>query len=69
MDDKLIMYETERPAFKVSEPKPFSVCFTWQDETITVELKDGKDILKLASVFSLILTDNGIEHKIKIQDK
>lgn len=69
MDDKLKLYKSERPAFKVSEPTPFSVCFTWQNETITVELKDGKDILRLASVFSLILTDNGIEHNIKIQDK
>ena len=67
MDDKLRMYDAEIPNFKALEQTPFSITFSWEGETITIELKQGKDVLKVASVFSLMLTENGIEHNIKRQ--
>lgn len=75
MKDKLKMYEnklrmadTKSLTLKGYTSPPFSISFSWEGEIITIELKEGKDVLKLASVFSLMLTENGIEHNIKQQD-
>jgi hypothetical protein len=43
---------------------PFSISFTWKDETIRVELENGEDVLKFATIFSNMLTANNIPHKI-----
>ena len=67
-ENKLRMADTGALTLKGFIPSPFSVSFSWEGETITIELKEGKDVLKLASVFSLMLTENGIEHNIKQQD-
>jgi len=66
-EDKLKMSDTGGYTIKgfIPSPSPFNVRFSWKDESITIELKEGKDVLKLASVFSLMLTENGIEHNIK----
>jgi hypothetical protein len=64
-EDKLKMSDTGVLNLKGFTPSPFSVSFSWEGETITIELKEGKDVLKFASVFSLMLTENGIEHNIK----
>jgi hypothetical protein len=45
-------------------PTPFSVTFSWKGNAIKVELVNGEDILKLADMFSKVLTENNIEHKI-----
>ena len=50
------------------EPTPFSISFRWLNEEITIVLKNGEDILKVANLFSKMLTDNYIEHTIKQQD-
>jgi hypothetical protein len=47
------------------QPTPFSITFSWQDDTVKVELVNGEDVLKLADILSKVLTENNIEHKIK----
>ena len=44
--------------------KEFFLSFTWQDETVAIQLVNDGDVLKLADIFSKMLTDNNIEHKI-----
>jgi hypothetical protein len=45
-------------------PTPFSVTFTWIGKSITVQLENGEDVLKLAKILSDFLTKNGIKNKI-----
>ncbi len=45
--------------------QPFGVTFNWQYKSITVKLKNGEDVLKLANIFSNMLTENGIENTIE----
>jgi hypothetical protein len=47
------------------QPTPFSITFSWQGDTVKVELVNGEDVLKLADILSKVLTENNIEHKIK----
>jgi hypothetical protein len=46
-------------------PTPFSVTFTWSGKSVTVQLENGEDVLKLANIFSEFLTNNGITNIIK----
>jgi hypothetical protein len=46
-------------------PTPFSVTFTWSGKSVTVQLHNGEDVLKLANIFSEFLTNNGITNIIK----
>jgi hypothetical protein len=46
-------------------PTPFSVTFSWSGKSITVQLENGEDVLKLANIFSEFLTNNGITNIIK----
>ena len=48
-----------------TQPTPFSITFSWQGDTVKVELVNGEDVLKLADILSKVLTENNIEHKIK----
>ncbi len=43
---------------------PFSVTFKWQQTSITVQLDNGEDVLKLPQVFSDFLTKNNIPNTI-----
>jgi hypothetical protein len=45
-------------------PTPFSVTFTWSGKSVTVQLDNGEDVLKLAQIFSAFLTSNDIENKV-----
>jgi hypothetical protein len=45
-------------------PTPFSVTFTWSGKSITVQLENGEDVLKLANIFSDFLTSNDIANKV-----
>ena len=47
---------------------PFSVTFSWQYNSITVRLKNGEDIFKLANIFSNMLTENGIENTVETSE-
>lgn len=44
--------------------KKFFLSFTWQDQTVAIQLVNDGDVLKLADIFSKMLTDNNIEHNI-----
>jgi hypothetical protein len=46
------------------EPASFAITFNWKDNYTTVQLVNGEDVFKLADLFSKILTENNIEHKI-----
>lgn len=46
------------------EPTPFAITFSWKNEYATVQLINGEDVFKLADIFSKVLTENNIEHKI-----
>jgi len=43
---------------------PFNIQFNWKEEAIKVELEHGEDVLKLATIFSNMLTANNIPHKV-----
>jgi hypothetical protein len=42
----------------------FNIAFNWKEKTVKVELENGEDVLKLATIFSDMLTKNKIPHKI-----
>jgi hypothetical protein len=44
--------------------EPFSVTFSYEEEYITVKLDNGEDVLKLAQIFSDMLSNNNIPNKI-----
>jgi hypothetical protein len=56
--------ETDLQPIITLTPTPFSTTFSWQGNAIKVELVNGEDVLKLADIFSKMLTENNIEHKI-----
>jgi hypothetical protein len=43
---------------------PFNITFNWKEKTVKVELENGEDVLRLATIFSDMLTLNGIPHKV-----
>jgi hypothetical protein len=45
-------------------PEPFSMTFNWEKEYIKVKLDNGEDVLKLAQIFSDMLSNNNIPNKI-----
>ncbi len=46
------------------EPTPFAITFSWKDNYTKIQLVNGDDVFKLADIFSKMLTENNIEHKI-----
>jgi hypothetical protein len=46
------------------EPTPFSITFSFKDNYTEIQLVNGDDVFKLADIFSKMLTENNIEHKI-----
>jgi hypothetical protein len=59
----------DEPAGKINQRNlndiPFGVTFKWQQTSITVQLDNGEDVLKLPQVFSDFLTKNNIPNTIK----
>ena len=51
------------------EPTPFMISFSWDGKDVTVSLKNGKDIFKLARIFTEILDANNVEYNIKTNKK
>lgn len=43
---------------------PFSVTFSWKEKRIKVQLDNGEDVLKLAEIFSNMLTNSNIPNTI-----
>lgn len=43
--------------------KPFSVTFQNNGKSVEISLVNNEDVFKLASVFQMILLENGIEFK------
>ena len=70
--DKITSAATNTPIIKGTSvewsindlPYPFNVAFRWKGESITVQLENGEDVLKLAQLFSDFLTSNGIPNKV-----
>lgn len=49
---------------------PFHITFSYENEFTTIQLVNGKDIIKLAYLFADMLTENGIDFNIiKTKDK
>ncbi len=44
--------------------QPFYITFNWNEESITIQLKNGEDIFKIAHLFTEFLTKNEIEYII-----
>jgi hypothetical protein len=44
---------------------PFSVTFTWKEESFKITLIDGQDLFKIANLICNILEQNSINHKIE----
>jgi hypothetical protein len=53
----------------IIEPTPFMISFSWDGKDVTVSLKNGKDIFKLARIFTEILDANNVEYNIKTNKK
>jgi hypothetical protein len=47
--------------------EPFSITFSWKDQSMKIQLQNGEDILKLAKLFSDILQANGIVNTIEFK--
>jgi hypothetical protein len=45
-------------------PEPFSMTFSYEEQYIKVKLDNGEDVLKLAQIFSDMLSNNNIPNKI-----
>lgn len=45
-------------------PQPFCVLFSWKEKSISVQLDNGEDVIKLAHLFSDFLTKNGIPNNV-----
>lgn len=50
-------------------PNPFSFSFSWDNKTVSITLKDGNDIFKIANAVMKLLDNNGIEYKVKTSGK
>lgn len=50
-------------------PSPFSLAFKWDEKSVTIELKNGNDIFKLAQGFMKFLDENEIEYEVKTTGK
>jgi hypothetical protein len=49
----------------IIKDSPFSVKFTWKEDSLTITLIDGQDLFKIANLISEILVKNSIDHKIE----
>ena len=50
-------------------PTPFHIGFNWEGKSVTVALKDGNDIFRLANAFMEWLDTNKIEYNVKTKGK
>ena len=48
---------------------PFNVTFSHKGDSVIVHLLNGEDVLKLADVFSQLLTENGIDNWVERKGK
>jgi hypothetical protein len=62
-DNKLILPNDDLRVMSL-EPLPFAITFSWKDNYTKIQLVNGDDVFKLADIFSKMLTENNIEHKI-----
>jgi hypothetical protein len=67
MEDNFVISTTETPVINLP-PIPFSVTFSWKEKSISVQLENGEDVLKLAHIFSEFLLNNGIPNKLTNAD-
>lgn len=54
----------EQGTTKIAD-QPFSVTFTWKEDSFKITLIDGQDLFKIANLICNILEENGINHKIE----
>lgn len=59
------MNEEIKEGTNTIEPKPFGVTFTWKDKSISVTLKNGEDLLRVAQMLSSLLTAYGIQNELE----
>jgi hypothetical protein len=57
------LYEEPNKVLYLKET-PFNISFSWKDQKINVQLENGEDVLKLATIFSDMLSANNIPHKV-----
>lgn len=50
-------------------PTPFSISFSWDNKSVSITLKDGNDIFKIAKGIMEWMDTNEIEYKIKTTGK
>lgn len=61
---KLKIDTYNKPVLRLNTDYPFSVTFSWKEKRIKVQLNNGEDVLKLAEIFSNMLTNNNIQNTI-----
>jgi len=55
--------------FEPTQPLPFSLGFSWKDKSVSISLKNGNDVFKLANGFMEWLDKNEIEYEVKTSGK
>lgn len=51
------------------KPTPFNISFSWDNKSVSITLKDGNDIFKIAKGIMEWMDTNEIEYKIKTTGK
>jgi hypothetical protein len=51
--------------FEPTQPSPFSLGFSWEGRSVSIMLKNGNDVFKLANAFMGWLDSNEIEYNVK----
>ena len=57
--------EPKEQGTTIIKETPFSVTFTWKEESFEITLIDGQDLFKIVNLISYNLKKNGIDHKIE----
>jgi hypothetical protein len=64
LSDNLIFNNYTFKGTKV-QPSTFNIIFSWENRDVTISLKEGNDVFKLADAFTKWLDDNDIKYDIK----
>ena len=57
--------EPKEQGTTVIKETPFSITFTWKENSVEISLVDGNDLIKIAMLLSELMKKNGIENSIK----
>ena len=68
MDKNLFLKVGMEENHTIVEATNFSISFSWKNTSITITLKNGEDVLKLASAYKNLLRGSNIEYTEEIKE-